>query len=117
MQDVWILASIWVSLALVSTFLSVWLGIATALSEIVVGILAQALIIFFFGGFSLGTSEPWITFLAGSGAILLTFLAGAELDPTVFRMKWRKSFSSVLSAFLLHFLVVPLLPIISFNGI
>lgn len=33
MADVWILASVWISLALVSTFISVWLGIATALSE------------------------------------------------------------------------------------
>jgi Kef-type K+ transport system membrane component KefB len=30
---------------------------------------------------------PWITFLAGTGVIVLTFLAGAELDPNVFRAK------------------------------
>ena len=29
--------------------------------------------------------SPWITFLAGTGAIVLRFLAGAELDPNVFR--------------------------------
>lgn len=90
MAEVWILASVWISLALVSTFISVWLGIATALSEIIVGMIAQAIIVAYFGGLSLGTSESWITFLAGSGAIVLTFLAGAELDPTVFRMKWKE---------------------------
>lgn len=90
MSEVWILASVWIFLALVSTFISVWLGIATALSEIIVGMIAQALIVAYFGGLSLGTSESWITFLAGSGALVLTFLAGAELDPTVFRMKWKE---------------------------
>jgi hypothetical protein len=34
---------------------------------------------------------PWITFLAGTGAIVLTFLAGAELDPNIFRAKWKES--------------------------
>jgi hypothetical protein len=37
------------------------------------------------GGKALGAKAPWITFLAGTGAIVLRFLAGAELDPNVFR--------------------------------
>ena len=90
MTEVWILASVWISLALVSTFISLRFGIATALSEIIVGMVAQAIIVAYFGSYSLGTSESWITFIAGSGAILLTFLAGAELDPAVFRMKWKE---------------------------
>jgi glutathione-regulated potassium-efflux system ancillary protein KefC len=90
MANVWTLASIWIGLALFSTFISVRLGIATALSEILVGIVAQAIIVFFFANFSLGTNESWITFLAGSGAIVLTFLAGAELDPSVIRTKWKE---------------------------
>jgi len=90
MTDVWILASLWLALALISTFISVKIGIATALSEILVGIAVQAIIVAFFGGFSLGAHESWITFLAGSGAIILTFLAGAELDPEVFRLKWKE---------------------------
>jgi len=40
---------------------------------------------------SLGGTSEWITFLAGTGSILLTFLAGAELDPRVFRRKWREA--------------------------
>jgi glutathione-regulated potassium-efflux system ancillary protein KefC len=31
----------------------------------------------------------WIGFLAGTGAIVLTFLAGAELDPVIFKTKRR----------------------------
>lgn len=104
MYEVWILASVWIFLALVSTFISVWLGIATALSEIIVGMIAQAIIVAYFGGLSLGTSESWITFLAGSGAIVLTFLAGAELDPTVFRMKWKEVSLIGLVAFFAPFL-------------
>lgn len=103
MADVWILASVWISLALVSTFISVWLGIATALSEIIVGMIAQAVIVAYFGGLSLGTSESWITFLAGSGAIVLTFLAGAELDPTIFRMRWKEVSLIGLVAFFVPF--------------
>ena len=103
MYEVWILASVWISLALVSTFISIWLGIATALSEIIVGMIAQAIIVAYFGGISLGTSESWITFLAGSGAIVLTFLAGAELDPTVFRMRWKEVSLIGLVAFFVPF--------------
>lgn len=40
-------------------------------------------------GTTLGSDEPWIKFLSGTGAIVLTFLAGAELDPAVFRAKWK----------------------------
>lgn len=57
MSEVWILASVWVSLALVSTFISVCLGIAAALSEIIVGMIAQAIIVAYFGDLSLGTNE------------------------------------------------------------
>ena len=103
MTEVWTLASLWIGLALISTFISVKLGIATALSEILVGIIAQGIIVAYFGGFSLGASESWISFLAGSGAIVLTFLAGAELDPVVFRAKWKEVSLIGLVAFFVPF--------------
>ena len=90
MTEIWILASIWIALALLSTFLSVWFGIATALSEIVIGVIAQAIIVSYLDGFSLGANQQWITFLAGSGAIVLTFLAGAELNTVVLKQKWKE---------------------------
>ena len=37
------LAALWLGLALVATLLSIWLGIATAMSEIVIGTVAQLL--------------------------------------------------------------------------
>jgi Kef-type K+ transport system membrane component KefB len=46
---------------------------------------------------------PWITFLAGTGAIVLTFLAGAELDPGIFRSKWKESITVGLVGFFAPF--------------
>ncbi len=91
MEQVWSLAALWVGLALVATLLSIWFRISTALSEIVVGTVAQLLIGALVGSEALGMKAPWITFLAGTGAIVLTFLAGAELDPSVFRRKWKEA--------------------------
>jgi Kef-type K+ transport system membrane component KefB len=104
MTQVWALAALWLGLALVATLLSIWLGVATALSEIVVGTVAQLLIGAFVGKALLGTSEPWITFLSGTGAIVLTFLAGAELDPGVLRTKWKETAGIGLVGFFAPFL-------------
>jgi len=102
--EVWSLAALWLGLALVATLLSIWLRVATALSEIVVGTVAQLLIGVVVGKALLGTDQPWVTFLSGTGAIILTFLAGAELDPVVFRTKWRETAGIGLVAFFAPFL-------------
>src|ERR1017187_10740362 len=91
MDRVWFVAALWLLLALVAVLAANWLRISTALSEIVVGTVAQLVIGALVGGNALGAKAEWITFLAGTGAIVLTFLAGAELDPEVFRAKWRES--------------------------
>lgn len=104
MTDIYALAALWLGLALLATLLSIWLRIATALSEIVVGIVAQLLIGALAGAAVLGTQEPWIKFLSGAGAILLTFLAGAELDPVIFKAKWKEATAVGLISFLAPFL-------------
>lgn len=91
MENVWFVAAIWVGLALIATLLAIWFKLSTALSEIVVGTVAQLIIGTFVGANALAGRSEWVTFLAGAGAILLTFLAGAELDPTVFRRKWKEA--------------------------
>ncbi len=91
MENVWVLASVWVGLALIATLLAIWFKISTALSEIVVGTVAQLIIGAFVVHGELGAKTNWITFLAGTGAIVLTFLAGAELDPQIFRLKWKEA--------------------------
>ena len=44
MTEIWTPAALWLGLALLATLLSIWLRIATALSEIVVGTIAQLVI-------------------------------------------------------------------------
>ncbi len=80
MTGVWALASLWLSLALVASLFSIWFRVSTALSEIIVGTVAQLIIGAVIGAAVLGTDETWVKFLSGAGAIVLTFLAGAELD-------------------------------------
>jgi len=104
MTEVWTMAALWVGLALIATLFSIWFRIATALSEIIVGTVAQLIIGALIGSAVLGTKEPWIVFLSGTGAIVLTFLAGAELDPVVFKAKWKEASFIGVIAFLTPFL-------------
>jgi Kef-type K+ transport system membrane component KefB len=91
MTEMYSLAALWVGLALLATLLSIWLRIATAMSEIIVGTVAQLVIGALLGGAVLGTDQSWIRFLASTGAVVLTFLAGAELDPQVMRREWKQA--------------------------
>jgi glutathione-regulated potassium-efflux system ancillary protein KefC len=104
MENVWVLASVWVGLALVATLLAIWFKISTSLTEIVVGTVAQLTIGALVGHAGLGATTGWISFLAGTGAIVLTFLAGAELDPVIFRAKWKEATVVGLVGFFAPFL-------------
>ncbi len=104
MTSVWALFTLWVALALIASLLSVWLRVSTALTEICVGTLAQLILGTALGASVLGSDEGWIKFLAGIGAIMLTFLAGAELDPIVFRKKWKEATALGLVGFFFPFL-------------
>ena len=104
MTGIWALAALWLGLALIASLLSIWLRISTALSEIVVGTIAQLISGAAIGSAILGTDETWIKFLSGLGAIVLTFLAGAELDPAVFRLKWKEAAAVGLASFFFPFL-------------
>jgi Kef-type K+ transport system membrane component KefB len=76
-SNVWLVASAWMALALVASLISIRVGISVALIEILIGILA--------GNFLGIHTTPWIDFLATFGSGLLTFLAGAEIDPDSLR--------------------------------
>ena len=54
MENVWFLAAAWVGLALLATLLAIWLKVSTALSEIVVGTVAQLVISVVVGPSALG---------------------------------------------------------------
>jgi len=100
MTDIYALAALWIALALAAALASIRLRVATALSEIVVGTLAGAVL----GTAVLGADQTWIKFLAGAGAILLTFLAGAEIDPEAFRRQWKEATAVGLVSFFAPFL-------------
>lgn len=104
MTEIWTQAALWLGLALIATLASIWLRVATALSEIVVGTIAQLIIGAAVGGALLAGDPSWLKFLSGAGAILLTFLAGAELDPAVFRRKWKEAGAVGLVSFVAPFL-------------
>jgi Kef-type K+ transport system membrane component KefB len=104
MTAVWALLTLWLGLALIASLLSAWLRVSTALTEIIVGTAAQLILGMAFGATVLGIDEPWVKFLAGIGAIVLTFLAGAELDPTVFKKKWKEATALGIVGFVFPFL-------------
>jgi hypothetical protein len=76
MTNTWALCALWVDLAFAATLLAIWFNIPTAPSEIVAGTVAQLVIgVFLIGlfGFAqdgLAGNAPWMTFLAGTGAIV-----------------------------------------------
>jgi glutathione-regulated potassium-efflux system ancillary protein KefC len=104
MENAWFLAAVWIGLALIATLLGIWFRISTALTEIVVGTAAQLVVSVLIGPTALGGSVPWIAFLAGAGSIVLTFLAGAELDPAIFKTKWKEVVVVGLAGFFAPFL-------------
>src|SRR5467141_3974330 len=103
MTETWGLAALWLGLALLAALLSIWIKVANALSEILVGTAAQLVLGAALGAAFLGADQTWIKFLAGAGAIVLTFLAGAELDPAVFRRKWKEATAVGLISFFAPF--------------
>jgi glutathione-regulated potassium-efflux system ancillary protein KefC len=103
MTEVWTLAALWLGLALIATLFAIWFRVSTALTEIIVGTAAQFILGGLIGADVLGTNESWVKFLAGLGAIVLTFLAGAELDPVVFRRNWKEASAIGLIGFFAPF--------------
>jgi Kef-type K+ transport system membrane component KefB len=87
MEPIFVSASLWLALAVVSALIASSLRISIALVEIFVGVAVAATAGWFGLGDVLAANSEWVRFLAASGAVVLTFLAGAELDPDVIRVK------------------------------
>jgi Kef-type K+ transport system membrane component KefB len=105
----WGIAAVWVGLALVAALLSIRFKTSVALVEILVGIAAGnlALLLDQYHVFGLHWElkpNEWIAFLAGFGSILLTFLAGAEIEPALLRKSLKVTFSIGFASFLAPFL-------------
>jgi Kef-type K+ transport system membrane component KefB len=87
MESIFLTATLWLALAIVSALIASSLRLSIALIEICVGVVAAAATEFFHLGDVLAADSEWVKFLAASGAVVLTFLAGAELDPDIVRRK------------------------------
>ena len=99
MEQAFSIAALWLGLALIATFLGSRFKISNALMEISVGIVAGALATRYVGPEALGAKQPWLVFIASTGAVVLTFLAGAELDVGTMRAKWKEVLAVGLVSF------------------
>jgi Kef-type K+ transport system membrane component KefB len=103
-ENIWFVAAIWMGLAFISSLVSIRVGISVALIEILVGVIAGN--IHFAGGQHILPTTDWTNFLAMLGSGVLTFLAGAEIDPASLRANLRASMTIGVLSFLLPFLAV-----------
>jgi len=87
MEQIYTVASLWLALAVISAVIAYHLRLSIAFVEICVGVAASAAASFAGVPGILNADSEWLRFMASSGAVLLTFLAGAELDPVVMRKK------------------------------
>jgi Kef-type K+ transport system membrane component KefB len=82
--------------ALVASMFSVELGLSVAIIEILAGIII---------GNTMHLATPdWLVFFASFGSVVLTFLAGAEVDPSALRKSWKASTAIGVLSFLAPFL-------------
>src|SRR5206468_7877308 len=121
-ENIWFIAAVWMGLALVASLISIRTGISVALIEILVGVIAGNVAVGLEGGTLhiglAGTgvggghlhhilqSTEWTTFLALLGSGVLTFLAGAEIDPISLKANWRASVLIGVLSFAIPFAVV-----------
>ena len=95
------LAALLAGVILVASTVSIEIGISVALIELGLGVLV---------GNAFSADVPsWLAFIGTFAGIVLTFLAGAEVDVPQFRREWRASMSIGLVSFFAPFAVVALL--------
>lgn len=100
MEQIFSIAALWLGLAVLSAIIAYHLRISIALIEICVGVLAAAVAGAIGKTDDFGANQEWLRFLASSGAVLLTFLSGAELEPEVMRKKIKEvSFVGLMGFF------------------
>ena len=100
MSDIAVAALLAGTIVLAST-ISVEAGISVALIELALGMVVG-------NAFSIDI-PTWLSFIGSFAGIVLTFLAGAEVDVPQFKREWRASLSIGLVSFAAPFVVVGLL--------
>jgi Kef-type K+ transport system membrane component KefB len=91
------LAAVLAAVVLIASVVSVELGVTVALVELTLGVAAGNL-------FHLQTQE-WLDFIAKFGSIVLTFLAGMEVDPAYMRRRLGASLGIGVVSFIGPFIV------------
>lgn len=104
MDNIWFTAAFWMGLAFLASLISIRVGISVALIEILVGVVVGNL--HSAGHAPLLHETEWTKFLAMLGSGVLTFLAGAEIDPQSLKANLRASLTIGILSFLLPFLGV-----------
>ncbi|HKD27538.1 MAG TPA: cation:proton antiporter [Xanthobacteraceae bacterium] len=96
MDNIWFQSALWMALALLAALGSLFITISAALFEIIAGAIA---------GNTLGLPlTPWINYIASVGAVVLTFLAGTDIDPHVVRRNLGSSVTIGLMGFFAPYL-------------
>jgi Kef-type K+ transport system membrane component KefB len=96
MDNIWFTSALWMALAFVAAIGSLFVTISAALFEIVIGALA---------GNTVGLPlTPWINYIAAFGAVVLTFLAGTDIDPQVVKRNFGSSVTIGLMGFVAPYL-------------
>jgi Kef-type K+ transport system membrane component KefB len=80
----------------IASLISLRVGMAVAIIELIVGAI--------FGNLGFLHATDWMTMIASFGGILLTFMAGTEIDTQVMREKYKESFLIGFFSFLAPFI-------------
>ncbi|OWT33772.1 potassium transporter [Methanobrevibacter sp. 87.7] len=88
-------------LILIASLISIKWGISVTIIEIILGVVA--------GNLGIIRPEQWMVYIASFGGVLLTFLAGTEVDVKLLKNKFKESFLIGLGSFIAPFLGVFLL--------
>jgi len=96
------LAAILAGATLLASMVSVQIGVSVALIELALGVgLGNT--------FNLNPDQSWLVLIASFGSVVLTFLAGAEVDPDDFRERFGASVTIGVASFAGPFVVATLI--------
>ncbi len=90
------LATLLAAAVLLASMVSVRAGVSVAILELLAGVVIGSV----FGA----EPQQWLVFIAGFAGVVLTFLAGAEVDVDLLRREWRPSLAIGLASFTAPFL-------------
>ena len=96
------LAAILAGAVLLASMVSVEVGISVALVELALGVVLGNV-------FNLDPNASWLAFIASFASVMLTFLAGAEVDPDDFRERFWASIGIGVISFAGPFIVATLI--------